>query len=203
MPVAAVGFDVYGVMTPLPFGDLEAVATADGAPDGAVTAKFATPMWLEDVQRGRVSLEHFVTGLVQEVKLEHGVHLNPEFVIERLEASTHAIPEMVALVRAVGRQCRVGLLTNNLRDSPLWAPGLDESLFDVIVDASSGVRKPAPDAYAQLCRGFGREPSEVAFVDDSERNLEPARALGLATVLYTDPAQCRRELSALGVTVAR
>jgi FMN phosphatase YigB (HAD superfamily) len=36
-------------------------------------------------------------------------------------------------------------------------------------------------------------------VDDRERNLEPARALGMRTIHFTDVARLRQELAGLGV----
>ncbi len=45
------------------------------------------------------------------------------------------------------------------------------------------------------------EPSAVAFIDDREHNLEPARGLGMHTILYHDAPQLRRDLTALAVAI--
>jgi FMN phosphatase YigB (HAD superfamily) len=37
------------------------------------------------------------------------------------------------------------------------------------------------------------------FIDDREQNLEPARALGMKTIRFTDAHRLRRELADLGV----
>jgi putative hydrolase of the HAD superfamily len=43
--------------------------------------------------------------------------------------------------------------------------------------------KPQPGAYRRICELLRVEPWECAIVEDSARNLLPARALGMATVL--------------------
>jgi putative hydrolase of the HAD superfamily len=197
-----VGFDAYGVMTPPPYDHMEHYATTAGAPPGVISAAFRTNRWLEDVQRGEVPVDAYITEVTAEIRRAHGVVLRDSEIARCLAASRSVIPDVVALVRAVRRVCRVGLLTNNIRDSPLWAPALNEDLFDVIVDASAGVRKPEPTAYVALAEAFGEPPEHVAFVDDSPSNLDPARALGMRTVLFHDARQCGEELRALGIDIA-
>lgn len=43
--------------------------------------------------------------------------------------------------------------------------------------------KPSPGAYARALGFLGADPSECLFVDDAARNLRPAQALGMTTVL--------------------
>lgn len=61
--------------------------------------------------------------------------------------------------------------------------GLAEA-FDGLFDIH-GARyrpKPHPDAYGDMCRALGVEPSRALFVEDMARNLKPAKAIGMATV---------------------
>lgn len=46
--------------------------------------------------------------------------------------------------------------------------------------------KPAPSTYRRMIRQFGFEPRSAAFFEDTPRNLEPAKALGMATILIGD-----------------
>jgi putative hydrolase of the HAD superfamily len=46
--------------------------------------------------------------------------------------------------------------------------------------------KPAPSAFRRLIDRFGFEPRAAAFFEDTPRNLEPAKALGMTTVLIGD-----------------
>jgi len=43
----------------------------------------------------------------------------------------------------------------------------------------------------------GAAPAQALFVDDSLRNVEGARAIGMTALHYTDPPACRRRLVAL------
>jgi len=65
----------------------------------------------------------------------------------------------------------------------LAALGLEdcfEGMWDVI--AMDYKPKPEPSAYHGLIAAFGFEPERAVFVEDSARNLPPAKALGMQTV---------------------
>ncbi len=63
-------------------------------------------------------------------------------------------------------------------------------LFDgVVISGEVGLRKPDPAIYALGARAIGVEPDACVLVDDLIWNLEPAQALGMATVHHTDPAR--------------
>ena len=46
--------------------------------------------------------------------------------------------------------------------------------------------KPAPSTFRRMIDRFGFEPRSAAFFEDTPRNLEPAKALGMATILVGD-----------------
>jgi HAD superfamily hydrolase (TIGR01509 family) len=161
---------------------------------------FDTPRWLDDVQLGALSMGEFVAELADDVRRRHGVALDQAHVLRALERSLDAVPEMVELVEEVGRRCRRGLLTNNIRQSRFWVRGMPEDLFDVVVDPNStGARKPHPMAYEALVQALGVSAKETVFIDDSRRNLPAARELGLTTIHFTGVAECRRALQEVGV----
>jgi putative hydrolase of the HAD superfamily len=59
--------------------------------------------------------------------------------------------------------------------------------FDPIVDilALNFVNKPRPEAYQVLLGALGAPPAECALIEDSARNLLPAKALGMTTILVS------------------
>jgi putative hydrolase of the HAD superfamily len=68
-------------------------------------------------------------------------------------------------------------------DKVLAALGLAdcfEGMWDVI--AMDYKPKPEPSAYHGLIEAFGFDPARAVFVEDSARNLPPAKALGMQTV---------------------
>ena len=46
--------------------------------------------------------------------------------------------------------------------------------------------QPAPSTFRHVIERFGFEPRQAAFFEDTPRNLEPAKALGMTTVLIGD-----------------
>ena len=46
--------------------------------------------------------------------------------------------------------------------------------------------KPAPSTFRKVIERFGFEPRLAAFFEDTPKNLEPAKALGMTTVLIGD-----------------
>ncbi|MCC6188569.1 MAG: pyrimidine 5'-nucleotidase [Anaerolineales bacterium] len=62
--------------------------------------------------------------------------------------------------------------------------------FDRIVDihARDFASKPAPAAYEAALRLIGADPRACAYVEDLARNLAPAHALGMLTVLVSPQA---------------
>jgi putative hydrolase of the HAD superfamily len=46
--------------------------------------------------------------------------------------------------------------------------------------------KPQPSAYTRICDMLGVAPEQCLLVEDSARNLQPARELGMRTVLVRD-----------------
>ena len=64
---------------------------------------------------------------------------------------------------------------------------------DVFHIASAGyIPKPQPETFALITARHGVEPKQTAFFEDSERNLEPAAAIGMTTVLVGGHAEDSR-----------
>jgi FMN phosphatase YigB (HAD superfamily) len=59
-----------------------------------------------------------------------------------------------------------------------------------------GVMKPEPAAYTAVCDLLEVEPHEVVFLDDLERCVEGAEAVGMMAVLYRDNEQAIAEIEA-------
>ena len=60
-----------------------------------------------------------------------------------------------------------------------------DDLFEDIFHIASGdyIPKPHPATFARMVQAHAVDPAVTAFFEDSERNLEPAAALGMTTVL--------------------
>lgn len=95
---------------------------------------------------------------------------------------------------------KLGLLSNQLED---W---LEEDIvkyklskvFDVIV-TSYQVKKAKPEIeiYNVILKKLEVSASECIFIDDLERNLIPAKELGMQVVLFKDLVQLKKDLKDL------
>jgi len=66
------------------------------------------------------------------------------------------------------------------------------------VSCLTGVRKPDPEAFLGAARRLGREPGELIFVDDRQKNVDGATAAGLQGVLFVGAEALEAELRARG-----
>lgn len=194
--------DWGGVLTTNVFESFEAFCVDEGLRPETVRDAFvedpAARELLADFECGRLEDGDFERrfGAVLEVD-------EPDGLLERLFGRLRAdevMQDAVAAFKAAG--VRTGLLSNS------WGAGTYDrrrfgALFDVLViSGEEGVRKPSPEIYATAAERMGLPPAELVFVDDLRGNLEPARALGMATVHHTDAAATIAQLEELlGVAV--
>lgn len=114
-------------------------------------------------------------------------------------------PEMLTAITALrSNGIPVGLLSNIIpptRDRIRAAGGYDGFDF-VILSCDVGYAKPDPEIYQLALQQFdGLRPDELVFVDDQEKCLPPAHALGMQTILATSTAQVISDLRDLGLPV--
>lgn len=106
-----------------------------------------------------------------------------------LEALSHDPAMLAALERLPGRRIIFTNADDVHSDRVLKHLRLDH-LFDQTFHIGSFgfVPKPDPAPFAALAAEHGIAPASTAFFEDSERNLAPAAAIGMTTVLVGDHA---------------
>lgn len=75
--------------------------------------------------------------------------------------------------------------------------GLDRLVDMMLFSDEEGVAKPDPRIYLLAAERLGVPPEESLFVDDVHRNVEGARAVGMAAVHFRDTAQAIAEIERL------
>ena len=89
-----------------------------------------------------------------------------------------------ALARLPGRRLVFTNGSARHAERVLGALGIAHRFDDVFhIEAADLVPKPRPESFERLMRAHDVRPRSSAFFEDLERNLEPARALGMTTVL--------------------
>lgn len=72
--------------------------------------------------------------------------------------------------------------------------------IDTVVSGDEGLLKPDPAIYELALKRMGSpEPQSVIFIDDSAKNIDAARALGLETHLFDGAAGLEKKLTEVGL----
>jgi putative hydrolase of the HAD superfamily len=149
------------------------------------------------LERGELRVEHFEQGLAERLTRFCGVPVAAEGLIKRMFAGFSSAPAMINVVReAKAAGLRTALLSNSwgndyLRDD--W-----DQLFDaVVISGEVGMRKPEPEIYLHTLGLLGCAAKEAVFVDDLEKNVRGAAAVGIIGVHHRSYAETIVELEAL------
>jgi putative hydrolase of the HAD superfamily len=152
------------------------------------------------LEEGRISLDEYLATTV--------FHQPRRFTPDELKAFIFSLSapytDSIALARALAGtgKWRMATLNNEseeLNRHRLRLFGLRD-IFGVCYSSCwLGVLKPARRIYELALAMSQAEAGSSVFVDDRERNLAPAAALGMTTILYTGAAQLRADLAAHGV----
>jgi putative hydrolase of the HAD superfamily len=156
------------------------------------------PDWLE-LDRGTLSVPEAIeraaarSGLAPEVLGRFFAAL-PDLLVP--------IPASVELTRRLKRAGHRLFILSNMASATINHLEASYPIWDVFEGAviSSRVHlvKPEPAIYEHLIRTFGLGARATLFIDDLERNLVAARAVGLRTLRFASAAECSEDLRALG-----
>lgn len=70
-----------------------------------------------------------------------------------------------------------------------------KDFFKVFVNsAEENLEKPGLEIYMLVCRKLGVRPDECIFIDDTEVNVEAAKKIGMAGLLWTDYDTLEKQL---------
>jgi putative hydrolase of the HAD superfamily len=173
-------------------------ATAEeryGLPPGTVLATAVAPDRLIPAITGRATRAEWLTGIAEALADRvGGLPAARSLVVEWNAYRGALLPAAVAFVRAV-RQAGVpvGLATNATDTLPdeVAALGLADDFDALVSSARVGVAKPHPDFYLAGCAALRAQPWQCLFVDDTDRNVRGARAVGLTALRYNGPLDFR------------
>ena len=121
------------------------------------------------------------------------------------EMVPHAYEDSVALLESlIDDGHDVTLLTNwasdTFRESRKRFPFLEKPR-GVTVSGDIGLIKPDRAIYDHHAASFGLDPAASLFIDDSQKNVDGARAAGWQAVLFTDAGTLEADLERLGIAV--
>jgi putative hydrolase of the HAD superfamily len=191
--------DFGGVVTTSFHAALSAFCTREGLPPDAVSRA------LRDTRAGRRALAAAECGRISQWELE--VTLAGLIGTDHRDLLTRALadlrpcgPVLDLVARARARGIPAAVLSNSLgRGGYNLYQGYDlDRRFDaVVISDHIGLRKPDPAIYRLAAAKIGVPATSCVFTDDTAANLDPAKALGMAVVLFTDAAAAVAEIEYL------
>jgi epoxide hydrolase-like predicted phosphatase len=156
----------------------------------------------ERAKRGQMTRDAFWADRVGAlgVKDEAGVTRIRQRLFEHVPA-IH--PAMRQLVHDLRPSVRLAILSNTaVRNMDRWLAEEHDmaGVFEVVV-GSADVRlaKPEPEIYQMVLERLGLPPHKTLFIDDMQRNIEAAQALGIPSIEFTSPEELRAELELRGL----
>lgn len=119
--------------------------------------------------------------------------------MDRVQGITWDIDERMAAAMGdlIDRGITVVLVSNAWGPVDTYAFDQLPKFTDVVISVEVKLRKPDPRIYRLAAERAGRPAAECVFIDDVAGNLDPARALGMRTVLHTSPALTIAELAGI------
>lgn len=154
-----------------------------------------------DMEAGRIDLDTFIAECLKHcapgTTRETILHCHDQFF------GTPA-PDTVALVKELGQKYDVFLLSNNNALSMLLhipnfeSAGLplDKSFKKMFLSHEMKLLKPDPEIYLQAIARSGHKADECLFIDDSQKNIDGALAVGMHAVLLPPGASLRETVMA-------
>jgi 2-haloacid dehalogenase len=109
----------------------------------------------------------------------------------------------VAILHALrARGVRLCALTNWSHDTFVIARqryAFLQIFEDIVVSGTERLIKPDPAIFQLLLTRNGIDPTRAVYIDDTQRHVDAAKALGLGGLLFRDAPGLHRELAALGL----
>ena len=128
-------------------------------------------------------------------RLPERLHAVAHRLIYHWEEPSEPIPGMAALIRDIkAAGMGVYLLSNASRRQYDYWPGIPGSeCFDGrVVSAYERQVKPEPAIYRTLLTRYRLDPAQCLFVDDLQKNVDGARAVGIPAVRFTGDVDALR-----------
>lgn len=195
----AIIFDLGGVIIDIDFNRVfERWAQLSGHDALSIQQRFTVDNAYRQHERGELSPQQYF-GYQREL---HGLSLTDEQMLDGWNAIFGPeIPGVRALIkRALTVAPCVVFSNTNATHQAYWAPALSDTLnlFDqVFVSNELGLRKPDAESFNAVCAHLNVAPDKALFFDDTQENLDGARALGIESIKVSCPGDIDKQLSAL------
>ena len=172
--------------------------------DPAVRAKvkrgvFEDPDWLE-LDRGTLGRDEAIARAAKRTGVAVG---EIKRLLHAVPPSLVLCPDTVDLLYRLKRKGHPLYCLSNMHFASIEYLEQTHTFWDVfegrVISCRLQLCKPEAGIYEHLLQTYGLEPGKTLFIDDVQKNLDAAAKLGIRTLRFENPAQCERELRALGL----
>jgi 2-haloacid dehalogenase len=201
-PIDAVVFDVGNVLLDWNPRHLFRKLFADSERMEWFLANICTPAWNLEQDRGRSFGEAVAELVARHPQWELEIRVFDERWDETVAGE---IPGSVELMRRLKDKVPLYAITNFSREKYARTRERFAFLADfegVVVSAHEGLLKPDLAIYRLFLDRYGLEAGRCLFIDDSQRNVEAAREIGMNAVQFLDAQGLARDLARFGVLEA-
>lgn len=192
--INTVFFDWGGVIADDPGDEFLGMLLRDiGANEEQVQIIYET--YMKRFMKGEISEAQYW----DELRIRYGfvIHdsISDEFKKWRGLATNDDILGLVHKAREHGLQ--VALLTNVIEPTynVLLTGGYYDHFDKIIASCTVGFAKPQKEIYQLALESLDTTPEQSVFIDDKQKNLDPADQMGFNTILAQDPKQIISEIS--------
>ena len=192
-------FDLGGVVVRWEPENLVADAFEDpGAREAVYTGFVGHADWLE-LDRGTLAPEAAIARASERTGLPR---LELARFLRRVPAGLTAISDTVDLLHRLKGRNHALYCLSNMHFASIEHLERAYDFFALftgkVISCRLHLCKPEPEIYAHLLEVYALAAADTVFIDDVERNLTPARQLGMRTIRFENADQCARDLKALG-----
>jgi putative hydrolase of the HAD superfamily len=151
-------------------------------------------------ERGRMTMEEYLAFTI----FHEPRGFTTTEIRDYIFACSTAHEETLAFAGRIAEGGRFRMVTLNNESIELNAHRLDRfglrRWFEAFFTSGyTGLRKPDPACFAQVCAILQRAPEGIIFIDDRPENVAGAARFGMRALQYHDLSRLRRDLSSLGV----
>jgi len=130
-----------------------------------------------------------------------GLSLSKEEFFNFWFSGERLVPEVLKYVKELRKKgIKVFILSNNFKERTEYYrknfPEIFENIDGAYFSWETGFVKPDPQAYQNILRQNGLKPEDCLYFDDSSKNIEVARGLGIDAQEYQGLDKIKEEIKA-------
>jgi len=194
--IKAVIFDYGGVMKSSHPLSIDIATIYNISVEEVEKVKKITIPFFSLLQRGLINEQEFWQKFSDAIKKPIPQNYK-ELLREIYEKTLVLFPEMIEFVKKLkDKGIKTAVLSNITKfQAEIIRKNNGYKEFNVLVlSYEEKLEKPELNIYLSVIKKLGVEPEECVFIDDKEKNLAPAKSLGMKTVLAKNSGQIIKDV---------